>query len=82
MERRAIFDAVVSQKWEKIIDELPPQYIADQFMGKATDKMQLEAKIEDKNPFSQKQVDAINKAIFENWDGEGEFNSGQLLEPT
>lgn len=41
-ERRAIFDKEVSQKWEKIIDELKPEYIADQFLGKAPDKVSVD----------------------------------------
>ncbi len=36
-ERRAIFEARSSQKWEETIDKLPPVYVADQFMGKAAD---------------------------------------------
>lgn len=37
-ERRAIFEARVSQKWEETIDKLRPEYIADQFLGKAVEK--------------------------------------------
>ncbi len=39
-ERRAIFEAKISQKWEEIIDKLPPTYVADQYLGKAPDKIQ------------------------------------------
>lgn len=38
-ERRAIFDAKISQKWEEVIGELPATYIADQYLGKAPDKI-------------------------------------------
>ena len=41
-ERRAIFDAKVSQKWEEIIDELSPHYVADQFIGKAPETVKHE----------------------------------------
>ena len=34
-ERRAMFDARISAKWEKVIDNLKPEYVADQFIGKA-----------------------------------------------
>ena len=49
-ERRAIFEARISQKWEDTIDKLPPTYIADQFMGKAPDiiKQTTEITVEDK----------------------------------
>lgn len=40
-ERRAIFDSIVSAKWEETIRALPPTYIADQFMGKAEDKVKI-----------------------------------------
>ena len=41
--RREMFDELITQKWEEIIDELKPEYVADQFMGKAPDI--LDAKI-------------------------------------
>ena len=37
-ERRAIFDARISAKWEKVIDKLPPTYVADQYIGKPVEK--------------------------------------------
>ena len=46
-ERRAIFEARISQKWEETIDKLRPEYIADQFMGTAPIKVEsLSVKIE------------------------------------
>ena len=39
-QRRAIFDARISEKWEKIIDKLSPQYIADQFIGKPAERIE------------------------------------------
>jgi len=53
-ERRAIFESQVSQKWEEIIDKLRPEYVADQYLGKAPDK--VEHTIEDKR------VDEVAKA--------------------
>ena len=44
-ERRAIFDARVSQKWERTIDKLRPEYVADQFMGKAPDEVKLKGEL-------------------------------------
>lgn len=44
-ERRAIFDKRVSQKWEETIDKLPPIYIADQFLGKAPEKIEHSGEI-------------------------------------
>ena len=40
-ERRAIFDERVSQKWERTIDKLKPEYVADQFMGKAQENINV-----------------------------------------
>ena len=40
-ERRAIFDKRISDKWEATIDALPPTYVADQFMGKAEDRLDV-----------------------------------------
>lgn len=39
-ERRAMFEARISQKWEDTIDKLRPEYVADQFMGVATQKIE------------------------------------------
>lgn len=44
-ERRAIFENRVSQKWEEIIDQLRPEYVADQFLGKAPDKVEHSGEI-------------------------------------
>lgn len=44
-ERRAIFEARVSQKWEQVIDQLPPTYVADQYLGKAPDKIEHSGEI-------------------------------------
>ena len=42
-ERRAIFEQRISDKWIKTIDKLRPEYVADQFMGKAPDKVEVQA---------------------------------------
>ena len=44
-ERRAIFDERISQKWEEVIDQLRPEYIADQYLGKAEEKIALKVKL-------------------------------------
>lgn len=61
-ERRAIFEERVSQKWEDTIDKLPPQYVADQFMGKAPEK--IEHTIEEKRN-DEKALEAAAKAYAE-----------------
>jgi len=38
-ERRVIFDEEISKKWIETINQLKPEYIADQFMGKAPDEL-------------------------------------------
>ena len=60
-ERRAMFEEKISQKWDEIIDKLPPQYVADQFMGKAPDK--IEHKIESTEPSEEvkKLADELTK---------------------
>ena len=40
-ERGARFDQKISEKWDEIIDKLPPVYVADQFIGKATEKHEI-----------------------------------------
>lgn len=47
-ERRAIFEQKATEMWEDIISKLPPTYVADQFMGKAPDKIDL--KVEETEP--------------------------------
>lgn len=37
--RRARFDAKISEKWDQVIDKLPPVYVADQFIGKAPETL-------------------------------------------
>lgn len=41
-QRRAVFDAIASERWEEIVNKLPPTYIADQFIGKAPDTIKHE----------------------------------------
>ncbi len=41
-ERRAMFDARISAKWEKVIDSLKPEYVADQFIGKPQENIKVE----------------------------------------
>lgn len=43
-QRRAVFDAKISAKWDKLIDSLKPEYVADQFMGKAEENINMEVK--------------------------------------
>lgn len=47
-ERRAMFDARISAKWEKVIDNLRPEYVADQFIGKAQENIKLLGEITSK----------------------------------
>ena len=60
-ERRRIFDEEVSQNWEDTIARLKPEYVADQFMGKAPEKIEHSGKIE----IDTDDKDKINKAIDE-----------------
>ena len=44
--RRAIFDEEVSKVWIETVKKLPPTYVADQFLGKATETIDLNAQID------------------------------------
>ena len=44
-ERRLIFDQRISEIWEDTIRKLPATYVADQFMGKAPDKVEHSGEI-------------------------------------
>ncbi len=62
-ERRAIFEKKASEKWEKIIDELPPTYVADQFMGKAPDELKVSGEI--KTNLTEEQIAKINEIALD-----------------
>jgi len=47
-ERRALFDARISAKWEKVIDSLKPEYVADQFIGKAQENINIQGELKTK----------------------------------
>lgn len=51
-ERREIFEAKISQKWEEIIDQLPATYVADQYLGKAPDKIEHSGAIDTQSSLS------------------------------
>jgi len=47
-ERRARFDEKASERWEQIINDLiakNPTYVADQFMGKSPEKLNIKAQV-------------------------------------
>ncbi|MDE2233298.1 MAG: hypothetical protein KGJ90_04175 [Patescibacteria group bacterium] len=60
-ERRARFDEKISKKWDKIIEELPPTYVADQFMGKAPEEVKVTQKVE--TPEDKELGDAFNEFL-------------------
>jgi hypothetical protein len=63
-ERRALFDQWVSGTWQDTVSKLPPTYIADQFMGKATDKLEVSGEIRT-TQLTPEQVEAINKIALD-----------------
>lgn len=63
-ERRALFDQWVSDTWQDTVSKLPPTYIADQFMGKATDKLEVSGEIRT-TQLTPEQVEAINKIALD-----------------
>ncbi len=63
-ERRAVFEAKTSQKWEEIIDQLPPTYVADQFMGKAPEKIEHSGEIKTESDIDvEKLADSMAKEL-------------------
>lgn len=63
-ERRAIFDNEISQKWKKTINKLRPEYIADQFMGKAPDKIEHSGEIKNKSDLNiEKLAENLSKEL-------------------
>jgi len=48
-ERRAIFEQRVSEKFLETIDKARPEYLLDQFLGKAPDKLDVTTKGESLN---------------------------------
>jgi hypothetical protein len=58
-ERRALFDAKVSEKWERTIDELRPEYVADQFMGKPVERHEHTHEVKEPSPKVLEYMNAI-----------------------
>lgn len=56
-ERRAIFEQRVSEKFLETIDKARPEYLLDQFLGKAPDKLDVTTKGESLNDTSR--LDAL-----------------------
>lgn len=61
-ERRAAFEAYASENWQKIMEQLPPTYIADQFMGKAAEEININTKMI-KVSLSADLTDALKKEL-------------------
>ncbi len=64
-ERRMIFERKASEKWEKIIDKLPPTYIADQFMGKAIDELKITGSLTTPDSDIQAIAEGVVKSLKE-----------------
>ncbi len=68
-ERRAIFEEEVSQIWRDKIKELRPEYIADQFMGKAPDLLDITTKGESLNDARLDEIIATVEDGLDNIEG-------------
>lgn len=62
-ERRAIFEHQISQKWEEIIEKLPPTYVADQYLGKAPDKIQHSGEIKTESTLSLEVIELAKQEL-------------------
>ena len=47
-ERKAIFDAHISQKFLKLVDKARPEYVLDQFLGKAKETLEISGELTSK----------------------------------
>jgi hypothetical protein len=63
-ERRAIFEKEVSQLWEETIQKLKPEYVADQFMGPVTQKLEHSGEIKT-TQLTPEQIEKINKIALD-----------------
>lgn len=64
-ERRAIFDQEVSQMWKDTIKQMKPEYLGDQFMGKAVDKLEVEAKVDNTVGLSEEVIVEAKRLLKE-----------------
>ena len=70
-ERRARFDYLVSQRWDEVVSQLPPSYIADQYMDKAKDKREYSVEVSDP------ELDLITEKLNELYKGKGVGGDGK-----
>jgi hypothetical protein len=61
-ERRAIFEKEVSKAWEKTIAKLRPEYVADQFMGKAPEEVKISGELNN-NSFTAEEIALIKSGV-------------------
>lgn len=62
-ERRAMFEAEASEMWIQTIRKLRPEYIADQFMGKAAEKIEHSGAITTDNGLTAELVAEAKKLL-------------------
>ena|SRR3990167_4297531 len=72
-ERRAIFDEEISKKWKNTINQLKPEYVADQFMGKAPDELIVRAPVLIDEDIAEK--NEITPATKDNSEGQAQIQS-------
>ena len=63
-ERRRIFDEEASKMWLETIRKLPPTYVADQFMGKALDKVEHSGEIKTGTPIPAEAIAIIEADLL------------------
>jgi Family of unknown function (DUF5681) len=61
-ERRAIFDEQISKRWLEVINQLPPTYIADQFLGKAIEEIKMSGEL-NTNSCTAEQIALIKSGV-------------------
>lgn len=60
-ERREIFEKTVSEIFLDTIRKARPEYLLDQYLGKAEDKTQFSGEIKTSNSLTDEQISAISK---------------------
>lgn len=67
LERRAVFEKEVSAMFVDTIKKARPEYLLDQFLGKAADKLEIDATVNEKPSAElEKLAELLNTALKEN----------------
>lgn len=64
LERRAVFEKEVNQMFVETIKKARPEYLLDQFLGKAPDKLEVDATVTEKpSPIVEALAERLNDIL-------------------